>query len=192
METVVHGDDFTTLATGHNIQWLVGELQKHFLIKNRGTLGPDSDDLKDIRVLNRIVSWCSDGIRYEADQRHAAMLVKAFNLQDAKGVETPGLNPSLEDVERSCNNSDKLTNSETTAYRACAARGNFLGLDRPDLQFAAKEISRHMSSPLECDVAALKRFGRYVKRYPRVVFNYKFQRMPSKISFFRIRITPGA
>ena len=72
------------------------------------------------------------------------------------------------------NNSSKLTSAESTAYRACVARGNCCGLDRPNLQYAAKEVSRYMSAPLECDIAALKRLARYVNQYPRVVLVYHF------------------
>ena len=38
-----------------------------------------------------------------------------------------------------------------------------------------------MSKPQESDVAALKRLGRYVKQYPRVVFKYPFQSPVSKL-----------
>ena len=39
---------------------------------------------------------------------------------------------------------------------------NFLGQDRPDLQFATKEASRKMAAPTEDDVPRLKRIGRYL------------------------------
>ena len=44
-----------------------------------------------MRVLNRIVRVTEDGIRYEADPRHAEMLIKAFDLSEAKSVITPGI-----------------------------------------------------------------------------------------------------
>ena len=42
-------------------------------------------------MLNRVVAWESKGIRYEADQRHGEVLVKALGLETAKGVDTPGV-----------------------------------------------------------------------------------------------------
>ena len=46
--TVVHGDDFTSLACEENIMWLRMELEKVVLIKDRGIEGPDDHDLKEI------------------------------------------------------------------------------------------------------------------------------------------------
>ena len=98
------------------------------------------------------------------DQRHAEILVKSLNLQGAKGVETPGVQISIDEALAARSDTNCLVGAEATAYRACAARGNFLGLDRPDVQYAAKEISRYMAKPQENDIAALKRLGRYVKQ----------------------------
>ena len=115
-----------------------------------------------------------------------------LNLKDAKGVDTPGINEpkssnahesklATED-ERSA--SYCLTKAEATAYRGCAARSNYLGLDRPELQFAAKEVGRYMSNPTVNDIAALKRLGRYVKQHPRSVLEVKFQDAPTRIRIF--------
>jgi hypothetical protein len=183
ISTVVHGDDFTSLATEGQLIWMRDELSKQFTIKDRGIMGPDKHDIKEIRLLNRIIAWEHDAIRYEADQRHAEILTKSLQLDNAKGVETPGVvdhsRPDGDELE-----SEALDSSDTTAYRACAARCNFLGLDRPDLQFAAKEVSRSMANPKQSDVASLKRLGRYVKKYPRAVFKFKFQASPTKIRIF--------
>ena len=50
-----------------------------------------------------------------------------------------------------------------------SARGNYLGLDRPDIAYAAKEASRWRSKPREVDKRKLRRLGRYLKGFPRVV-----------------------
>ena len=62
-----------------------------------------------------------------------------------------------------------------TPFRAVAARGNFLGPDRPEIQYAAKEVCRWMSSPTETGVAALKRLGRFLEGHRRLVFQYPWQ-----------------
>ena len=71
ISTVVHGDDFTSLAVESELLWLRDSLSKTFLIKDRGILGPESHNLKEIRLLNRVIAWEPDFIRYEADQRHS-------------------------------------------------------------------------------------------------------------------------
>ncbi len=45
-----------------------------FLIKDREIVGPDPHDLIDMRLLNRVISWQLDGIRFEVDQRHGEIL----------------------------------------------------------------------------------------------------------------------
>ena len=45
---------------------------------------------KQIKVLNRILTWESKGVKYEADPRHAEILIKELGMEDARGVKTPG------------------------------------------------------------------------------------------------------
>ena len=42
IETVVHGDDFTSLAEEDQLIWFAGELSKVLNISNRGILGPEN------------------------------------------------------------------------------------------------------------------------------------------------------
>ena len=42
-----------------------------FEIKLKARLGPDEKDDKHVRILNRVVEWDQEGVKYEADQRHA-------------------------------------------------------------------------------------------------------------------------
>ena len=100
IDTVVHGDDFTNLGEENELKWLTDKLKEHFSIKDRGTLGPDVNDLKEIRLLNRIIAWESDGIRYEADQRHGEILIDVLDLKEAKGVDTPGIVVSQSELEK--------------------------------------------------------------------------------------------
>ena len=41
-------------------------------------------------MLNRLVTWESWGIIYEADPRHAEIIISELGLQDARPVATPG------------------------------------------------------------------------------------------------------
>ena len=57
-------------------------------------------------------------------------------------------------------------------FRGVAARCNYLSLDRLDLQYAAKEICRYMSSPCVRSWGKLKRLARYLVDQPAVVWRY--------------------
>ena len=56
-----------------------------------------------------------------------------------------------------------------------ASRANYLARDRPDVACAAKELCRRMSAPRESDLAALKRFARYLLGVPRQVYQFSMQ-----------------
>ena len=49
------------------------------------------------------------------------------------------------------------------------SEGDVLIADRGDITYAVKEVCRSMSNARECDVGKLKRIGKYLNRYPRVV-----------------------
>ena len=68
-----------------------------------------------------------------------------------------------------------MPGDKTTHFRALAARGNYLAVDRPECQFGAKEICRFMAAPTMLSVEALKRLGRYLAGKPRLVFHYPYQ-----------------
>ena len=87
-------------------------------------------------------------------------LLERLGLQEAKGVDTPGVHESRNDDEQL---QEPLPEHQVTMFRACAARCNFLSLDRPDIQFSAKEVSRGMARPTEGDLLRLKRLVRYLK-----------------------------
>ena len=89
-----------------------------------------------------------------------------------KSTATPGLKPVIDQLKE-----DKpLSTDAHTAFRALAARANYLAQDRIDVQFSAKEVCRFMSSPTDTADAALKRLGRFLLGHKRVVYSYPFQK----------------
>ena len=78
VSVVVHGDDFTALGTDDSLDLYEAGLLKCFDLKLRGRLGEGIDDLKEIRLLNRIIPLGAEGLTYEADPRHAKLLGRAL------------------------------------------------------------------------------------------------------------------
>ncbi len=68
-----------------------------------------------------------------------------------------------------------MSRADATLYRRAAARINSVALDRPDLSFASRVASSHMSSPKEGYDQVIKRIIRYLKGKPRVAIRYQFQ-----------------
>ena len=91
VSVVVHGDDFTALGTPDGLDKYEQGMAEAFECKLKGRLGTGDDDCREMRVLNRIVRVTKNGLLYEADPRHAEMIIKAFSLESAKAVVTPGV-----------------------------------------------------------------------------------------------------
>ena len=68
LRCLVHGDDFTVLGWQNQLDWFWKAISDKFQSKHRDRRGPRNSDLKEMRVLNRIVSSTPGGITYEADQ----------------------------------------------------------------------------------------------------------------------------
>ena len=110
-------------------------------------------------------------MEYEADPRQIEKLIEELELEGANSCVTPGLKQLPEQIA-----DDKpLTPEKFQVFRGLAARANYLSADRPDCQYAAKEICRWMSAPTELAMTALRRLGRYLIGKPRLVFRYPYQ-----------------
>ena len=91
IRVVIHGDDFTILGNEVELDWFREMISDKFEVKFRARLGPGDKDDKSVRLLNRVIEWTPQGIRYEADQRHAELIAKGMGLNDrTNSVVTPG------------------------------------------------------------------------------------------------------
>ena len=77
-----------------------------------------------------------------------------------------------------------LSEREATLYRAIAARLNYLAQDRVDVQFAAKDVAKHMSRPAAMDWVKLKRVARYPAGAPRYVQTYAWQQPEIRVNAY--------
>ena len=171
MRLVVHGDDFTILGNDDQLDWIRTRMQERYTLKTRGRLGPEPEDDKEIRILNRILQWNQEGIWYEPDPRHVEIILKDLGLTGtSKRLSLPG-----EPAKPITDDDEELDEVESTQYRALVARGLYLSQDRSDIQYAVKELSRYMSKPRKSDQERLKKLGRYLAGRPRVrtLFGYQ-------------------
>ena len=178
----VHGDDFTVTGPTKELEWLKTKMEQRYDIKSQ-YLGPEPGMKREIQVLNRTLRWTPGGITYEADQRHAEIIVDELNMRNAKAVSTPIVSDTSDEANaRLC--SPDLTREEAARYRGLAARINYLSLDRPDLQYAAKVVSKNMSCPKQHDWLKLKRVARYLKDAARAVQKFRWQQMPTRLTTY--------
>ena len=126
-------------------------------------LGRDLDDMKEISILGRKLVWTTGGIVYEADPAHAKKIIEELGLHpSSNGLEKPCGRETLAEIEQG---TDELEHNDATRFRSIAARVNYLSLDRPDMQFAAKELCRMMARPTTGCWGKLKRLARYLVNY---------------------------
>ena len=115
----MHGDDFTIRWHAKNLDWLQEAIKQRFDVQVRGRIGPAEGDDKSMRILNRIVEWAEEGIRYEADQRHAEVIIKRLGVSGkSKKLSAPAVKAEAVEEE------DKryLSREAATQYRARVAR----------------------------------------------------------------------
>eukprot|EP00972_Heterocapsa_arctica_P080788 11904190-Heterocapsa_arctica.AAC.1 len=99
-------------------------LQQAFEAKVRARLGSGDKDVREIRILNRIARCTANGFEWESDPRHAELILQQLGLTTASSLSSPGTK------ERDHNpHEDELQGEDATAYRAVAARANFLAMD---------------------------------------------------------------
>ena len=77
---MVHGDDFVSAGTENALRWMQKIVEAAFEISTT-IIGPESRDKKQVRVLNRTVTYTNAGIEYEPDPRHAEIILKDLGLE---------------------------------------------------------------------------------------------------------------
>ena len=159
---VVHGDDFTLLGWEEDLRTTEVQMRGWYGLKVRGVLGVEAGNVSAITILNRELRWSPTGVEYEADRKHSEIIIQEM-----------GLGSASKDLNMPCVKDDVVvegTEAEEDEYLADdeAARANYLAQDRTDIQFATKELCRHMSRPRRSSWLRLKRLARYLLDHPRL------------------------
>ena len=182
LSVVVHGDDFTFVGPDAELDWAQEEMSKRFLIKAMGRLGGDQGDVQELRILNRVVRWEESGISYEADPRHSELIVRGtgagtrrvttpmVKIQTSRSRFAEGPIEEEEGEGARGEEGEELSPEDAALYRSLAARGIYLGLDRADISYTAKELCRRFQSPTCADMAKLRRLGQYLADAPRLQY----------------------
>ena len=133
-------------------------------------MGGDTDHLKEAAVLNRRLHWTREGIKIEADPRHAQEVIRALGMEKGNPVGTPMATDGSDNDDNEDARGELLEGEEGTRYRAVAARLNYLTQDRMDLAMATLKVCSRMANPREKDFTAMKRVARYLLHRPRAPY----------------------
>ena len=169
VRVVVHGDDFTCSGRRKELEAVRQKMREWYDIKDRGIMGSSVNEIKEVTILGRTVRWTAEGIEYEADEKHRKELLKEEGLvEQSKAV----VGPSVKEKTDMDDDETDLGREEARKFRGSAARLNYLGQDRPDIQFATKEICQGMSRPTVGGLRKIKRAVRYLVGARRLVWKY--------------------
>ena len=162
---VVHVDDFLISGDQPSLDWLFNTLSSEWELK-RCVISSCPNDAHETSYLNRRLKWnLHNEISYEGDKKHSDRLLREWGLAKGKGVSSPLTHPLEEGVGKG----RALSDSEGRHVRQSIARVNFMCQDRPDLCYASRLMSKHMSAPTEGTRDVLLHVVRYIKSHPRCV-----------------------
>jgi hypothetical protein len=146
-------------------------MKEAYELKVRAILGDEQEDDKTITILNRVLSWDAEGLKYEADSKHVTAILDYFGLDEtSKGAEAPSVRETSATI---LEHSEPLNAKMKTEFRGLAARANYLSLDRMDIQHATKEACREMAAPTEKSLAKMKHLARYLLSYPSATIRFQ-------------------
>ena len=182
----MHGDDFVVSGEPVDLVWMRNELESKLEI-NTPILGDEPGISKEVKILKRKLCWPDGvGISCEADRKHAEAIIRETGASNLKSLKIPMSTESKEEVRDKTDDivektklrksgmkeqpliGQILSPAETTRYGALAATANFLAIDRGDIVYYAKELTRHMATPTTADWENVVRLARYLKNRPRV------------------------
>ena len=176
---LVHGDDYFSSGHTEQLDWLEQQLAAQYEIQTQ-RIGSGVGREPEGKILNRIVRWTKEGYEVEADPRHAELVIQQLNLEGTRSLSSPGVDGADEDGEDDV----ALVGENATKYRGIAARINYLSFDRPDVQFATKEVCRDMSCPSTGSWRRLEHIGKYLLGRPRLVWRFEMQAWTDHVDIY--------
>ena len=89
---IVHGDDFLFTGALEDLRQLQKKFESQYACKVE-IIGNSPGMPKSARFLNRVITFCSDEIQFEADQRLAEAIIKGMEVDDGTAYPYPGTKP---------------------------------------------------------------------------------------------------
>lgn len=137
VRVAVHGDDLAFAGVKKEVEKVKAPMVEWYDIKIS-----DDNEVKEITILGRTVKWVRSGSQYEAGGKHRDELMKMNGLEEgSKTVGGAAVRVREEDAEEEA---VELLGKDCSKFRGMAARLNFLGQDRSDIQYATKEVCTGM------------------------------------------------
>ena len=179
---VAHVDDFLVTGPKPELIEFRRKLQLNYEVDG-DILGLAEDEKAEGKFLGRKIRVKEAGIEVEGDSKLIQGLLEEY-ASGSREAETPGL-PMAHKLEKELGDEPPLMDSAQAArFRRGAAKFNYIAQDRGDMAFASKEISKRMAKPRIGDERAIIRAVEYLRRYPRWIAAYLWQKAPGGLTIF--------
>ena len=134
-----------------------GLFKKWCDVKDRGIMESGTRDIKEVVILGRTLKFMEMCLEYTADGKHRDAILEELGLEsESKSLGCPALGADKMDEP---GDENELLKEDVTSFRSVAARSNYLGMDRSDIQYGVKELCATMSRPTQKDVEATEAAG---------------------------------
>ena len=168
---VVHGDDFTFSGTQVELEKIRGLFKKWYDVKDRGIMVSGTRDIKEVVILGRTLKFTEMGLEYTADGKQRDAILEELGLEsESKSLGCPALGADKMDE---LGDENEMLKEDVTSFRSVAARSNYLGMDRLDIQYGVKELCASMSMSTQRSWRQLKQLERYLVGKADMTWEYK-------------------
>jgi hypothetical protein len=168
VDLVVHIDDLISAGPTKQIKKHLAALHAKFAMKTTGLLTKEGEETS---VLGRTLERTAKGYILHSDSKLVTSVIKDLGIEQAKPAATPGIKDEPEQAE-------PLGPEAHRRYRTLVGRLLYMSLDRADIQYAVKELSRQLHAPTEHSMVKLKRLGRYLVGRPTSALRFEVESRP--------------
>lgn len=156
---VHHVDDVRCAGPTAELNRLIDvEIPKHCEIQS----GPLEVQGVSVEVLGKTKTRIPGAILTAPDPKHSKNIIKALGVGPKEKSQVPSKRVDL-------TNTEPLSDELAARYRSATGSGIYLSADRRDIQYAVKELARHMAAPRQCDWDCALVLGRYLQTRPDMV-----------------------
>ena len=90
VRVVILGDDFVAAGRRDEIGVFRAQVANRFMVKDKVVgMRADLGEVKETRILNRIIRTTVNGWEYEADQRHSELIINELWVGESQSHENP-------------------------------------------------------------------------------------------------------
>ncbi|CAE7199115.1 RE1 [Symbiodinium sp. KB8] len=172
---IVHVDDLQFAGRVGTIEPILAQLKRKVTLQVEGPFLKEDEYQRgysevSVRFLKRKYIFENFELKIYSDNKYSKKLVDILNLQKKKTKNSP-CTPACQEKD----DSPELDEESSSQYRTCVGILLYVAHDRPDIQFAVRNLSTAMSRPTTRKQKELEHLALYLKGTSDYSITYKKQ-----------------